>query len=322
MSEWITHRVTGTDLKESFNEDVAEARRMYGEAGNTGTIAEFNDVILVSDEVLTAAEAETFTFTLRDPRVTGTTAGAVPIVTEGRFVLVDSFEAPLDATDFELLTAASAVAELMPCERALTFVPTWDTVLDGVRTVSGRLKTEIDVPVRLRTQTVPIEDGTRTAVSHEDTIAFIEKACDLGPDEKLVRVVNKGRIAGTPTLTWSQPEGEPVIRYVVNQLPGNRHRDFDTGFDTFEDAVAHVEALTPAELEQCSRAIRITGVVGIPGAGPAHERHITQGGGHYLATLTRDYPESVATWEATIRCDALPDWVKPTGWLVFGWADS
>lgn len=322
MSEWITHRVTGPNLKESFNEDVEEARRQYGHAGNTGTIAEFDDVVLISEEILTVDEAETFAHQVRDPRVTGRTAGAVPIITEGRFALVDNFEAPTDATSFELLTAATALAELMPGERAIDFVPMFDNVRDGIRCVSGRLKTEIDLPVRTRTQVVPVADNNRVSLLHEDTVTFVTEACDLQPGEKLVHVRHIGRVNGAPTLVWSQPEGEPVVRYVITQLPGNRHRDFETGFDSFEEAVAHVNALTPEELEQCSKAIRITGVVGVPDAGPHHERHTTMGGGHYLATLTRDYPESVTNWEATIRCDALPDWVKPTGWLVFGSADS
>src|SRR5687767_876231 len=57
---------SGQDVREAFNQAVADAQWNYGHAGYTGTIAEKGSFVIISDEPRTLVEAEQFAYELMD----------------------------------------------------------------------------------------------------------------------------------------------------------------------------------------------------------------------------------------------------------------
>ncbi|MBB4738337.1 hypothetical protein BJY16_001796 [Actinoplanes octamycinicus] len=130
----------GADPAAAFASAVADARYEYGHDGYSGTIAEKNDFVIITRQLMTLDQASNLADELisnSDPRIDNKwgPAGAIPVVTGTRMIEVPDLPHPAAGTS---LQGADLDKIIRVCRRRRLLTPD-DIVLDSCWTTpAGR----------------------------------------------------------------------------------------------------------------------------------------------------------------------------------------
>lgn len=322
------HYAPGKDLNEAFRTARAEAAHEHGHGGYTGTVAEKDDVVVISRTPVSLEEAYTLAEELMskdDPRINDKwgPAGAIAVVTGRRTAQLTVASGNLK--DWSWFGSKGE----QPSPRVLEAIKAKRLLKRGEKILSVSLRSYRTPTASYRpserfvdgTAVIEIQDAY-AATQRKERVSFVfpgavtwdnqeewknaaRSKVKLAADEKIVGYTIHTTSPEFRSTVESNSKQQAVTRYIIK---GTKYGNWETGLPTIAAARKTLEGIVDDLTPHGPNKFEVEGVIRRVGNTP-------------LLVGTRNAKRTIAVIEVTIlKTPPRPQPVEPDGWLLFGWA--